>query len=173
LNQRGIRYAIIGGLATIQHTRVRTTDDIDALVSIPQIGMPGLFESLAGNGFAVDPTTAIKQLRNEGLTTFRYSDVIVDLLRPVIPAYARVLDRAVDAQIMGQPVRVSSVEGLIVMKLISLRPQDQADVQELLDVYWGKLDLNFIRSELETFSSAGDACRTLFEAWIRVHGAGE
>ena len=45
-NERGIRYAIIGGLATIQHARVRTTDDIDALLAIPQIAMPGLFESL-------------------------------------------------------------------------------------------------------------------------------
>lgn len=29
LNARGVRYAIIGGIATIQHTRVRTTNDID------------------------------------------------------------------------------------------------------------------------------------------------
>jgi hypothetical protein len=31
-NDRGIRYAIIGGIAAIQHTRVRTTDDIDAIL---------------------------------------------------------------------------------------------------------------------------------------------
>src|SRR5438552_3935476 len=40
LNERGVRYAIIGGLATIQHTRVRTTDDIDALLTVPQIALP-------------------------------------------------------------------------------------------------------------------------------------
>jgi predicted nucleotidyltransferase len=167
LNQHGIRYAIIGGLATVQYTRVRTTDDIDALVIVPQITMPGLFESLVSAGFTVDPVTAIQQLRNEGLTTFRYSDVIIDLLRPIIPAYAHVLDRAVDAPVMGQTVRISSPEGLIVMKLIAMRPQDQSDVRELLDVYRGKLDLDFIRSELETFSDAGDERRTMFEAWVR------
>jgi hypothetical protein len=30
LNEHGVRYAIIGGLATLQHTRARTTDDVDA-----------------------------------------------------------------------------------------------------------------------------------------------
>lgn len=48
LNQRGVRYAIIGGLAIIQHTRVRTTDDIDALLSVPQLSLPGLFEAGLG-----------------------------------------------------------------------------------------------------------------------------
>jgi hypothetical protein len=35
LHERGVSYAIIGGLAAIQYTRVRTTDDIDALLSLP------------------------------------------------------------------------------------------------------------------------------------------
>ena len=39
LDERGVRYAIIGGLATIQHTRVRTTNDIDVLLSVPQLAM--------------------------------------------------------------------------------------------------------------------------------------
>ena len=39
LNERGIRYAIIGGIAMIQHTRVRTTDDIDVLLTVPQIAL--------------------------------------------------------------------------------------------------------------------------------------
>ena len=34
LNERGVHYAIMGGIAIIQHTRVRTTDDIDALLSM-------------------------------------------------------------------------------------------------------------------------------------------
>lgn len=52
LNARGVRYAIIGGLATLQHTRVPTTDDIDVLLMIPQVSMPELFESLGARGFS-------------------------------------------------------------------------------------------------------------------------
>jgi hypothetical protein len=42
LNERGVSYSLVGGLALIQHTRVRTTDDIDVLLAIPQLAFPGL-----------------------------------------------------------------------------------------------------------------------------------
>lgn len=50
LQQRRVRYAIIGGIALIQHTRLRTTDDIDVLLTVPQIGMPAFFEALCNRG---------------------------------------------------------------------------------------------------------------------------
>jgi hypothetical protein len=54
LAQHRVRYAIIGGLAMIQHSRVRTTDDIDALLILPQVTMPGFFESLRARGFPIE-----------------------------------------------------------------------------------------------------------------------
>lgn len=164
---RGVRYAIIGGLATIQHTRVRTTDDIDALLAIPQVAMRGLFESLGERGFAVDVMRNTRELRDHGMTAIRFGDVIIDLLRPVIPAYSHVLDHAVDAEILGRSVRISSAEGLIVMKLIAMRPQDEADVLDLLSTYAGTLDLGFVRAEMDTFTEPSDPRRAKFEAWVR------
>jgi predicted nucleotidyltransferase len=172
-NERRIRYAIIGGMAIIQHTRVRTTDDIDALLIVPQIAMPGLFQSLKDRGFNVDVQQSIRELRDEGLTTIRYSDVIVDLMQPVIPAYVHVLDRAVTTQILGQSVRISSAEGLIVTKLIAMRPQDEIDIQDLLAAYAGRLDLAFVRAELETFSGADDPRRVKFDQWVERAQSGK
>src|SRR5205814_2113637 len=94
-------------------------------------------------------------------------DVIIDLLRPLVPAYDHILDRAVNTQILGQTVRVSSPEGLIVMKLIAMRPQDESDVQDLLSAYAGRLDLDFVRAELDTFSDATAPMRGKFESWVR------
>jgi predicted nucleotidyltransferase len=170
LNERGIQYAVIGGLATIQHTRVRTTDDIDALLTVPQLAMPGFFEALRDRGFDVDVVRCIRELRDGGLTTIRYEEVLVDLMRPILPAYAHVLDRAVIARIYGHDVRVSSAEGLIVMKLIAMRPQDEADIRELLAAYGGKLDLAYIRAELDTFADAADPRRVKFESWVGQSG---
>jgi hypothetical protein len=167
LNEHQARYAIIGGLATIQHGRVRTTDDIDALLSVPQLIMPGFFETLRERGFTLDVMQCVHQLRDDGLTTLRFADVLVDLMRPVLPAYDHVLDRAVDAQIFGRPVRISSVEGLIVMKLIAFRPQDEADVQDLIAAYPAGLDLKYIRTELESLADPSDARRSKFEEWVR------
>ena len=111
LNARSIRYAIIGGIATIQHTRVRTTNDTDALLNVSQVGTPGMFEALQSNGFSVDLKSNLRELREDGLTSIRYYDVLVDLMRPVLPAFSHVLDRAVQTEIFGQPVRISTAEG--------------------------------------------------------------
>lgn len=167
LNERGVRYAIIGGLATIQHTRVRSTDDIDALVNVPQIALPGLFESLVNRGFTIDLAKSVREFRDDGLTTIRFGDVLVDLMRPVLPAYAHVLERAADAMIFGRKVPVSAAEGLIVMKLIALRPQDEADVLDLLVSYGADIDVGFIRSEIDAVMPADDPRRAKLEALIR------
>src|SRR5438105_4691244 len=93
-NERGIRYAIIGGIATIQYTRVRTTDDIDALLTVPQIAMPGLFQALHHEGFTLDIAKAIRELRDDGFTAFHFQGVVIDLMRLVTPIHADILEKA-------------------------------------------------------------------------------
>jgi predicted nucleotidyltransferase len=167
LNERGVRYAIIGGMALIQHTRLRTTDDIDVLLTIPQVETPGLFEALSERGFTVDLNRNIRELRDDGFTSLLFGNVVIDLMQPVIPTYAHVLDRAISTEILGHRVRICSAEGLIITKLIAMRSQDAADVQELLAAYGDKLDLAFVRAELETFTKLHDPRRETFEGWVR------
>lgn len=57
------------------------------------------------------------------------------------------------------------------MKLIALRPQDEADIQELIAAYGRGLDLEFIRRELETLTTPDDPRRGKLEAWIRQAAA--
>jgi hypothetical protein len=111
---------------------VRTTADIDVLLTVPQLAMPAMFNSLQERGFAVELKRNIVELRDDGLTTLRFGDVLIDMMRAVLPVYSHVLEHAVSAEILGQTVRISSVEGLIVMKLIAFRPQDEADIRDLL-----------------------------------------
>jgi predicted nucleotidyltransferase len=165
-DERGIRYAIIGGIAMIQHTRVRTTDDIDALLIMPQVAMSGLFESLRDRGFSLDVLQSIREFRDGGLTTICFKDVLVDLMRPIVPAFNHILDRAISAQILGQTVRVSSAEGLIVMKLVAMRPQDETDVQDILAAYAGNLDIQYVRTELESLMESNDPRFAKFEQWL-------
>ncbi len=167
LDARSVRYAIIGGIATIQHGRVRTTADIDVLLSIPQLAMSGLFDALNDCGFIVDVRRNIIELRDDGLTTVCFGDVLVDLMRPVLPVYSHVLDRAISTGILGQTVRICAVEGLIVMKLVAFRPQDKADIQDLLAAHGSELDLAYIRTEFASVAEANDPRWEKFEAWIK------
>ncbi len=167
LNEHQVSYAVIGGLAMIQHTRLRTTDDIDALLTLPQLRMSVFFESLRARGFNVELLKNIQEFRDHGLTTIQFENVIVDLLRPAVPAFAHVLDRAIDSHILGQRVRISSAEGLVVMKLIAFRPIDQADIQDLLAAYGNALELSFVFGELDSIMEKDDPRRLKFESWVR------
>lgn len=165
LHERQVRYALVGGLAMLQYTRVRTTDDIDVLLIVSQISMPGLFEAMQNRGFSVDVTRSIRELRDDGITVVRFGNINVDLMRPLLPAYAHVLDRAVNTEVLGQRVRVSSAESLIVMKVIAMRPQDQADIRALI-VGIDNLDVGYIRGELDQIMQADDPRRIKFEGWV-------
>src|SRR5207248_3484680 len=106
-------YAIIGGIAMLQHTRVRTTDDVDALISLPQLAMPALFEELQARGFDMAVARNVREFRDEGMTTLRFGGVVVDLLRPILPLYehvwnARWTHRSVNTWFASVPRRRSS-----------------------------------------------------------------
>jgi hypothetical protein len=59
---RGVRYALLGGLATMLRGRPRFTQDIDILLDVPQIALPGLLEELIARGFSMDRDTVIREV---------------------------------------------------------------------------------------------------------------
>jgi hypothetical protein len=73
----------------------------------------------------------------------------------------------VEREVLGHCVRVSSAEGLIVMKVLAMRPQDEADIRELLAAYGDNLDLEYIRSELDSVMNADDERRRKLESLLR------
>lgn len=165
-DSRSVPYAVIGGIATIQHARVRTTNDVDVVLNVPQIAMPALFEALQAAGFTVDVRTNTVELRDDGMTTIRFGDVLVDLMRPLLPVYGHVLDRAVPTDISGQRVYICSAECLVVTKLIAFRPQDQADIKDLIAAYGPRLDVGFIQGEFTTVAATDDPRWKEFAVWL-------
>ena len=109
----------------------------------------------------------LRELRDDGLTTIRFGDVPVDLLRPVLPVISQVINTAVQTEIFGQAVRISTAEGLIVMKLIAFRPQDESDIRDLLAAYRGSLDPGGIRSDFQTVADSNDPRWAKFESWVK------
>ena len=125
-----------------------------------------MFEALRAGGFTVEFERNLRELRDDGLTTIQYGDVLVDLMRPVLPVFSHVLDRAVQTDIFGQPVRISTAEGLIVMKLIAFRPQDESDIRDLLAAYPRRLDLDAVRSDFQSVADANDPRWAKLQGWV-------
>jgi hypothetical protein len=162
---RGIRYAILGGVATILRGRPRFTQDIDILLDVPQIALPGLLDDLAGRGFSLDRDTVIRQFVQENMTAFRYGVVRVDWLKPVLPLYAHALAAATSLPwTANRSLRVLTPEGLIITKMVAFRPQDQEDIRTLLAANRSEIDVDLIRREWTTVAD-GEEPRT---AWLEA-----
>src|SRR5687768_10032641 len=153
LNRFQLSYALIGGLATGYRTHSRFTRDVDVLLSVPQVTLPRLLEDLQPRGFQFDLLTAIREWTQDHMTVLSYHGIRIDWLKPVIPAYQHVLDRATEETWLDQPIRVASPEGLILLKLLAFRTQDQLDIENLVAAHRDNLDVAWIESEWRAIAS--------------------
>ncbi len=164
---RSIRHALIGGLAVWLRSRPRITQDVDFLLDVPQIALPGLLDDLIARGFSLDPAVVIKQYVQEHVTSFSLGLVRIDWLKPVLPLYARAI---VDATLMdwseGHSIRVATAEGLILTKMVAFRTQDQFDIDTLLAANRDTIDVHLIREGWSPFASTEQERTAWLEAAI-------
>jgi hypothetical protein len=162
---RSIRYALIGGLAFILRGRPRFTRDVDLLLEVPQIVLPGLLDDLVERGFKLEPAAVINQFVREHMASFSFGGRRIDWLKPVLPLYSRALaDAAPLDWTNGHTVRVVTAEGLILTKMVAFRPQDQLDIETLFIANRDIIDIELIRGEWSPFAAV-EAERT---AWLEA-----
>jgi Nucleotidyl transferase AbiEii toxin, Type IV TA system len=151
---RAVRHALIGGLAISIRGRPRLTEDIDFLVDVPQLALPGLLDDLIERGFSLDPMVVIKEYVREHVTAFAFEGVRIDWLKPVLPFYARAIADASPLDWSeGHSIRVATAEGLILTKMVAFRPQDQMDIDTLLAANRDSIDVDLIRAEWSPFAA--------------------
>ncbi|MFQ5707357.1 MAG: hypothetical protein ACE5HO_07900 [bacterium] len=128
LNERGISYAIIGGIAMGQHALPRTTHDLDILVAKKDIGtVRKIFKKYYKGG------STIVQIYDVDGTRL---DVLPADLRHRIAA----LEHALDSTLEGVPIKVVDVRSLLILKILAVpertdlgkKRSDEADITELL-----------------------------------------
>jgi hypothetical protein len=131
LEQAGVSYALVGGLAVAVWGVPRATQDIDLLV--PGDALPGALDVAARLGFV---TRALPMRFTDGMevqrvTKARDADLLVLDLILVDARLEPVWQTRQRLTIEGGSLWVVSREGLIRMKLTAGRPQDMADVHRL------------------------------------------
>ena len=160
---RSIRYALVGGLATLMRGRPRFTQDVDVLIDVPQLALPGLLDELASVGFSFDAPTVIREYVREHITVLRFGEIRIDWLKPVLPLYMRtIIDASPLKWTDGHAIRVATAEGLIITKMVAFRSQDQTDIETLFVANRDSIDVDTIRREWSTVSR-GEETRT---AWL-------
>jgi hypothetical protein len=151
-----IPYALIGGMATSYRSQPRFTKDIGFLVNVPQPILPALLEELRRRGFDFDLLATIGEWARHLMVVLMYHGIRIDWLKPLIPVYLHVLNRATEETWLDQPIRMASAEGLILLNLLAFRTQDQIDIENLVAANRDTLDLNWIKAEWQAIADLDD-----------------
>lgn len=141
LDEHGVDYVLIGGLAVQTHGHVRTTNDADLMPAPDPDNLGRLSAALRSLDARVlnpgEERTAIdaKMLPKATIWQFATRDGGIDVMHeaPGGRPYAELSERALHVKLGDIDVPVVDLDDLIRMKLARGRPTDLADVAALTD----------------------------------------
>jgi hypothetical protein len=141
LNERRVRFVVIGGVAVGAHGYVRGTEDLDVVPDPDPENLARLTDALTELESTLptvderrfDPSTDAGVIRKGGnvtaMTCFGGLDVIQRASG--VPSYSQLIADAVQSTLFDIPVRVCSLSRLREMKRAQDREQDRADLANL------------------------------------------
>jgi hypothetical protein len=147
LNAQQVRYVLVGGLAVVLHGIDRITADIDLALDLGAESVSEAVTALQGAGFRPmlpvdarqlgDPAVRRVWREERGMQVFSFWDPShsrpsIDIFVESPIDFAELWRDAIEVPLDGVPLRVASIPHLIALKRIAGRPQDLADIEQLL-----------------------------------------
>lgn len=143
LDEVGLRYALVGGLAVGAWGVSRSTRDADIYAELPPDRQPVLRRALEAEGFEVPGME--EELRTFGVFRSRSVDgVFVDIFNAVGPLGEQLLDHRREIEVFDRKLWVTAPEELFLLKAFSERARDFEDLVSLASLRELKLDLVYI-----------------------------
>jgi predicted nucleotidyltransferase len=146
LHAAGVRYVVVGGLATVLHGYARLTADVDLAVDLAPEEATKMIQALMAKGFRpqvpvlpeefANPMVREVWFREKNMRAFSLVDPtnpmrVVDLLlKPEVP-FEELLARSQEVMLNRTKIRIASIDDLIALKRHAGRPQDLADIEQL------------------------------------------
>ena len=141
LDEAGVEFAVIGGLAVNAWLEPRFTADVDVTVHAPPATMDRLKVVLASHGYRVTREHGAAQPSGPDFVRFVSDAAGITLeVQASKTAFQREVLRRAGAA--GTP-RIATPEDLIVLKLIANRPKDRIDLLGLMQLDgldWGYVE---------------------------------
>jgi len=147
LNDSGVRYIIVGGMAVVAHGYGRMTFDVDIVIKLDQRNILHAFSALARAGYRprvpvtpeqfADATTRESLIKDKGMMVLNlwsdlYRDTAVDIFvsEPFDFEHAEKVSLCETLE-DGTPVRFADIPTLIQMKRVAGREKDLDDIRHL------------------------------------------
>ena len=147
---------LIGGIAVIARGVPRTTRDVDATVSADMRQLDNVLRTFEEHDLAprIDDARAFVQANQVLLLRHEPSGVDVDVSIAWLPFELEAIE-ASDKLLIGEVrVPVARPEDLVIYKAVAWRPQDQQDVERLLNLHGARMDLVRVRRIVTELAAA-------------------
>lgn len=147
LNEAGVPFIVVGGLAVNAHGYGRVTQDIDVVLKLEPATVRAAFVALGSLGYAprvpvtadgfADPAQRARWIAEKGMTVLnfhseRHRETPVDVFVTEPFDFDREYGLALVEELAPSvPLRIVRLETLVRLKEDAARPQDLADVAEL------------------------------------------
>ncbi len=149
LNRAGVRYVVVGGMATVLHGYARLTADVDMIVDLEPSAAKHLIGVLTGLGFEprvpvraeefADPEIRNTWIAAKGMRVFSMFDPAnplrtVDLFVENPIEFEALWARAETVELDTTSVKIASIPDLIELKIMAGRPQALDDIERLREI---------------------------------------
>jgi hypothetical protein len=165
LEGHGVEYALGGALAYGQYGIPRATNDVDVNVFVAPDGLAPVFEALRALDVPVDEAAARAAAQDEGLFVVRLGGYRIDVFTPSIDFSWEAARTRVRHEVEGARVWFLSAEALAVFKLLFFRAKDLVDLERLIAVQGGAVDVAYVRARIVEMLGEEDP---RVEAWDRL-----
>ncbi|MEE4270594.1 MAG: DUF6036 family nucleotidyltransferase [Thermoanaerobaculales bacterium] len=155
LNDAGVRYLVVGGVAVVLHGYLRTTGDLDLVVELSPENLDRALASLEESGFQprppvplrafADPDTRRSWIEEKNLRVFSlwhpdFPGFEVDLFVEEPFDFDEVWKRRVEVELEATAAFIVALDDLVRLKSVSGRAQDLEDIEALEDLARGSGD---------------------------------
>ena len=146
LEEKGVRYAVAGGVALVLHGVVRFTADLDLLVDLALENLERFLQAMRELGYRprnpvdagdlLDPAKRQQWKRSKGMQVFSFVDPaqpmsLIDVFLEEPMPFPEISTGIVRMSAKGTTIPVVSAEHLKRLKRMAGRPQDLADVEAI------------------------------------------
>jgi predicted nucleotidyltransferase len=144
LEEQGIPYMLIGGMANLVWGEARTTQDIGVTVQVDPAALAETIARLA-QIFRVLPENPLAFVkRTRVLPVATANGIRADLIFAELPYQEEAIRRARSVRLGDTEVRVCSPEDLLIHKIISERSKDLEDVRGIIRTQGAHLDRAYL-----------------------------
>lgn len=156
LEDRGVRYLVVGGLAVVVVGEPRTTADADAVVFVSPDEAEALISAAASAGFTLDAQVERERLARTGTIRLRSGYFQFDLITASLPFEDQALARANWHTLLGMRLPFPTPEDLILFKVLAGRDKDLLDATGVARRHHDHLDTAYLERTLHPICDAAE-----------------